>query len=197
MKGARDLDDSELKTLKEYFDNADRSLPENKHIERDKCFIWLGFWTGWRASELLQIKISDVYDGHKILDYITIKKNAVKGKTGGKSAPIYDDCKTMLLQYIKIYCTGFTHLFQSSQGVLTYRQMLRCVKKHFDNAGFTGKNLSTHTLRKTFSRKMFSYLDGNLVDLQSAMGHKSISSTVCYVSCNREKITNGIKNLKF
>jgi integrase len=197
MKGARDLSDEEIDTLKDYFNNADTSLPENKHLLRDKVFMWLGFYTGWRAGELLQIKIKDIWDGKRITDYISIKKSAVKGKTAGKSAPIYDDCKKLLENYILTHCDGFEYLFQSSQGgPLGYRQILRCVKKHLIGAGFTG-NLSTHLLRKTFSRKMYKALDGSLVDLQACLGHKQISSTVSYVSVNKEKITGVIKNMKF
>ena len=197
MKGARDLSDDEIDTLKDYFNNSDLSLPENKHMIRDKTFIWLGFYTGFRASELLQVRIKDVWDGKRITDYISIKKCAVKGKTQGKTSPIYDDCKTLLENYIVHHCDGFEYLFQSSQGgPLGYRQILRCVKKHLINAGFTG-NLSTHLLRKTFSRKMYKALDGSLVDLQAALGHKQISSTVSYVSVNKEKISGVIKNMKF
>lgn len=197
MKGARNLSDEEVASLKEYFSNADTTLPENKHIHRDKLFIWLGFYTGFRASELLQIKIKDVWNGKSVTDYISIKKSAVKGKTAGKSAPIYGECKTMIENYIINFCDGFEYLFQSSQGgSLGYRQILRCVKKHLIGAGFTG-NLSTHCLRKTFANKMYKELDGCLVSLQTALSHKQIGSTVSYVSVNKDKITGVIKNMKF
>ena len=111
MKGARNLSDEEVSSLKDYFANADTTLPENKHIHRDKLFIWLGFYTGFRASELLQIKIKDVWNGKSVTDYISIKKSAVKGKTAGKSAPIYEECKTMIENYIINFFYNFNYRF--------------------------------------------------------------------------------------
>ena len=193
MKGSRPLLDEDIQTLKNYFKNK----KPHKHDERDRTFILLGMYVGWRGSELLSIKIKDVWDGHRTTDYITCKKANTKGKVAGKTAPIFKDCKELLENYITNHCKNFTYLFQSVRGgPLSYRQMLRCLKTHFKECDLTG-SLATHSLRKTFAHRMYKSLNGDLPALQSALAHKSINSTVSYVSVNHDKIVDSIKNLNY
>jgi len=200
MRGARPLLDDEISGLKEYFKQKMQNNPHKNDL-RDKTFILLGFYVGFRASELLSIKLRDVWDGKKVTDYISISKKNTKGKQSGKTSPIFGECKAMLEEYIMNDCITPRYqaewLFSSPMGgPLSYRQMLRCLKFHFENCELTGK-LSTHTLRKTFAHKMYKQLGNDLPSLQAALNHKSINSTVSYVQINREKITEGIKSLSF
>jgi integrase len=193
MKGARPLLDDEVQMIKEYFKNK---IP-HKHDDRDLTFIRLGLFIGWRCSELLSIKVRDVWDGNKVHDFITCKRANTKGKNAGKRSPIFGECKEMLENYITQNCKNFEYLFQSIMGgPLSYRQMLRCMKKHFDGCALSNTNsLSTHSLRKSFAKKMYESLKGDLPALQSALSHKSINSTVSYVSVNHDKIVESLKNL--
>jgi integrase len=198
MKGARPILDEEVQAIKEYF----RTKPPHKHDNRDLTFIRLGLFIGWRCSELLSVKVKDVWDasapsGHHISDFITCKRSNTKGKHAGKRTPIFGECKDMLESYVSQNCQNCEYLFQSVMGgPLSYRQMLRCVKKHFDACALSNTgSLSTHSLRKSFAKKMYESLKGDLPALQSALAHKSINSTVSYVSVNQDKIVESLKNL--
>jgi integrase len=193
MKGARPILDEEIALLKKYF-----SIKEpHRNDNRDKTFILLGLYTGFRCSELLSIRLKDVWNGFKVTDYINCRKRDCKGKIQGKTTPIFQDCKDMLEYYVKNHCKNFEYLFQSIRGgPLSYRQMLRCIKSHFNACELTG-NLSSHSLRKTFAHKMYKELKGDLPGLQACLNHKSINSTVSYVSVNHDKIVEGIKNLNY
>ena len=193
MKGARPILDDEIQAIKEYFKNK----TPHKHDERDLTFIRLGLFIGWRCSELLSLKVRDVWDGHKIYDYISCKRANTKGKNSGKRSPIFGECKDMLENYVTNHCKNFEYLFQSVMGgPLSYRQMLRCLKKHFTACELSNLNsLSSHSLRKSFAKKMYESLKGDLPSLQSSLHHKSINSTVSYVSVNHDKIVESLKKL--
>lgn len=202
--GCRPLKIDEVDTLNKYFDNA----PFHKHLNRDYLLIHIGFAIGWRMSELLQIKVSDVWDSNnnRVLDYIHINKNKVKKKIQGKSSLVSNDLKKIIENYLLKYSLPLKeeYLFQSPMIIgttkmlpLGYRQALRIVKKHFVNAGLDPSNLSTHTLRKVFSDRVYKAVDYDLISLQHAMGHKSINSTAAYVQVNKEKVENVLSKLKF
>ncbi len=201
--GCRPLKTDEVEILNKYFDNS----PFHKHLNRDYLLIHIGFAIGWRMSELLQIKVSDVWDfkNNRVLDYVRIEKSKVKKKVQSKSSLINDDLKKIIEKYIIKYSLPQQeeYLFQSpmlinGKGVpLGYRQALRIVKKHFIQAGLDLSNLSTHTLRKVFCDRVYSALDHDLIATASAMGHKSVNSTASYIQVNKEKVENVLSKLKF
>jgi len=193
--GCRPLTLQEIDSLRGYFSTA----PFHKHLERDKVYVYLSLQTGWRASEVIQIKVSDVYDPirKRILDRVNIAKNAVKMKTSGKSALLTPDIKDMLFHYITHYRPSI-FLFESPQGGhLGYRQMLRVCHKHFEGAGLDPSNLSTHSYRKTFADRVYKALDNDLIALQHALAHKSVSSTSAYIRVDKEKVETVLNKLSF
>lgn len=193
--GCRPLTLDEVDTLRDYFNNA----PYHKHLMRDKVFVYLSMQTGWRCSEVIQIKVSDVYDSirKRVLDRVNIAKNAVKMKTSGKSAILTPDIKQLIEHYILHY-NPRVYLFESPQGGhLGYRQLLRICHKHFEQAGLDPSNLSTHTYRKTFADRVYKALDNDLIALQHALAHKSVSSTSAYIRVDKEKVENVLNKLSF
>jgi len=57
----------------------------------------------------------------------------------------------------------------------------RALKALFALADVLG-NVATHSLRKTFAAEIYRLLDGKLEKVQVALGHRSITSTVAYLS---------------
>jgi integrase len=195
MSGCRPLTTEEVDTLRTYFNTA----PYHKHLERDKLFVYLSMQTGWRCSEILQVKVSDVYDPvrRRVFDRINISKNAVKCKVGGKSSPLTPDIKHLVEHYILHY-KPVVYLFDSPQGGhLGYRQALRICHKHFEQANLDPSNLASHTFRKTFADRVYKALDHDLIALQHAMAHKSVSSTSSYIRVDKEKVEGVLQKLSF
>ena len=202
MKGCRPLSPEEIEKLKSHFLSS-----TNKNAIRDYTLIFLGIYIGFRISELLSIKLKDIYDAKtdKVLDQVYLKKEFTKGKTEGRYIPVSDTCKELLLTYIrrynlrdKLYATQELCLFPSNRGLgdlpITTRQGNNIFKRAFKECGFTGK-LACHTTRKTFAQKCFNRLDRNIVDLQQCLGHKSINSTQSYISFDNERVNNAILEL--
>lgn len=195
MSGCRPLTQDEVDTLRDYWNTA----PHHKHLARDKLFVYLSLHTGWRCSEVIQIKVSDVYDPirKRILDRVNVSKNAVKGKTAGKSSPLTPDIKQLIDHYILHYRPAI-FLFESPQGGhIGYRQALRICHKHFEGANLDPSNLSTHTYRKTFADRVYKALDHDLIALSHAMAHKSVSSTSSYIRVDKEKVEGVLSKLSF
>jgi integrase len=195
MSGCRPLSIQEVDTLRDYFNTA----PYHKHLERDKLFVYLSMQTGYRCSEVIQIKVSDVYDPirKRVLDRVIVPKKAVKGKTAGKSSPLTPDIKHLIEHYILHY-KPMIYLFESPQGGhIGYRQALRICHKHFEGANLDPSNLSTHTYRKTYADRVYKALDNDLIALSHAMHHKSVSSTSSYIRVDKEKVEGVLQKLSF
>jgi len=57
-------------------------------------------------------------------------------------------------------------------------------------------NVSTHSLRKTFAKFAYDQPGGKLEKLQVALGHKSITSTIAYLSFNHDDIDQAIMSIE-
>ena len=87
-----------------------------------------------------------------------------------------------------------TYVFKSRNGnnqAITRVQAWRILQEAFAANQLTGK-LGTDVLLKTFARRMYMQVKGNLVQVQQALGHKNINSTVAYLSFREEEVTDAI-----
>ena len=55
--------------------------------------------------------------------------------------------------------------------------------------------LATHSLRKTFAHRIYERLGKDLIKTQRALGHRSITSTVQYLSFREEEIDRAIRQI--
>lgn len=199
MKGDRALSAEEVEKIKYYFNHR-----EDPNSIRDYTLFFLGLYSGFRIAELLSIKVSDVYCYGRVTDDVYLKRKNTKKKIEGRVGVLNDRCKTLLKDYIDHY--GLVGrlanepelpLFPSRKGgSIKPRQAHNIFKKVFRDLEMTGK-LACHTTRKTFASVVYQQLDRNPVDLQVAMGHKNISSTVSYISSDNKKIKSVLENLEF
>jgi integrase/recombinase XerD len=196
--GCRSLSDEEVTKLKKYF--FERT---DKLALRDYTILFFSLYTGFRISETLSLKVSDVWNGTVVLESVYLKRSHMKGKWQGRNVIMSERCKTLLSNYIHHYDLQVgEYLFPNNRSDpeerynITSRQAERIFKKAFAECQLTGM-LSTHTSRKTFAEKCYEKLDRNLMDLSTAMGHKSISATAHYIKTNNKKIQDVVKNLDF
>ncbi|MEI7841346.1 MAG: tyrosine-type recombinase/integrase [Methylococcaceae bacterium] len=171
---------------------------------REKTLLTVGFCTGFRISELLSLKLSDVSTGGAIHSHVTVKAANTKTKTS-RSVMLNSDAKkalTLLLEWLK--SKGFTDkstpLFISRKRAATgenkainRQQAHEIVKALFAKIGEFG-NVSTHTLRKTFAARVYEQT-GKLELVQIALGHKSINSTISYLAFGNDDVDNAIMGI--
>ena len=193
MIGARPLTRTQIKTVL-----------HNTPSKRENALMTLGFCTGYRISELLSLKVSDVVSKTgKVLDFITVRKT----KNGtSRTVKLNSDAQKAVKALANQVLSNpkadpNSPLFLS--GKLAKGNLLKAISRQhadrllkaiFEQAEIFG-NVSTHTLRKTYASLMYTALGGKLEKLQVALGHKSITSTIAYLSFNHADIDKAIEGL--
>lgn len=150
----------------------------------DKAIIELFYSTGLRLSELINLKIQNVYFGNRTLK--------VLGK-GSKEriVPFGKKAETALLNYIKIRDICITEntdfFFVNNSGKKLYpMQVNRLIKKNLSIVTDMKKK-SPHVLRHTFA----THLLDNGADIRAVkdlLGHESLSTTQIYTHLSPEKL---------
>ncbi|BBM67660.1 MULTISPECIES: tyrosine-type recombinase/integrase [Vibrio] len=73
-------------------------------------------------------------------------------------------------------------------------RLLKKLHKSHPNLGFD--ETGTHSFRKYFATSMVELNDANIVQVQALLGHKSVETTVKYVSKKKEDLQKLIKEMK-
>lgn len=149
---------------------------------RNKAILETLYSCGLRVSELVNLKISDLF-----LDDSFIK---VTGK-GDKQrlVPVGDPAKEAILHYLgqsrRLYSESDT-LFLNRRGKgLTRVMVFNIVKTHAAKAGIT-KEISPHTFRHSFASHMVEN-GADLRAVQQMLGHESILTTEIYTHIDTQK----------
>lgn len=191
MKGCRSLTDEEIEKVKAVFDGSFEL--------RDRAIFILGIRTGLRISEILSVKISQIFQDGKLTHHLYVPRRNMKGKVEGRRIPLHEEARQAIgLWLIELNkrqaITLEAPLFIGRKGqekAISRVQAWRILENAFAKAGLVGA-LATHTLRKTYARRIHKKLNFNLVDTQIAMNHRSLTSTVRYLSGDNEKVDAAI-----
>lgn len=187
MKGCRSLTESEVEVL---FTSL--------YTLRDKVLFLFGIKSGFRISELLSLRVKDVYQYGRALDRVCVARRFMKKKVEGRAVLLHPEVKDVMVSLIERNSLGpEDYLFQSAKGQnkpITRGQARRIIRQACIAGQITGK-VATHSMRKTFANKVYDRLGKDLVKTQRALGHKSVSSTVSYLSFREEEIDEAILGL--
>lgn len=195
MKGCRSLTDEEIPRVLE-------ALGRGRAPARDQAFFMVGIKTGFRVSELLALRLADVYQNGCLVEQIYVARRFMKKKTEGRTVPFKNEqaraaLKRWVDELLAAGATPDTFLFQSREGEnrpLDRRSAWQILRRAFAACSMTGK-LATHSMRKTFARVMLALLGGDLPALQLAMGHVEITSTTRYIQADLAKLNNAFEKL--
>ncbi len=193
MRGSRPLSRIQVKAILKATDSI-----------REKALLTLGFATGYRISELLSLTVADIYTNGVIHSHVTVKASNTKTKQG-RTVLLNSDAKkalATLVTWLKAKGLDDTApLFVSRKhtngfAAITRQQAGRLLKDLFALVGEFG-NVSTHTMRKTFAKAIYDMTGGKIELVQQALGHRSIASTIAYLSFNSTAIDNAITAMEF
>lgn len=172
---------------------------------RERALLTLGFSTGYRISELLSLKVSDVCTNGVIHNHINVKASNSKTKVG-RTVLLNSDAKKALTRLVEwLSAKGLDNtapLFVSRKhtngfAAITRQQAGRLIKDLFALVGAIGSSYSTHSMRKTFAKTVYDFTGGKIELVQIALGHRSINSTVSYLSFNTSSIDDAIHAMEF
>lgn len=179
MRGSRPFTDAEFSQVLETLSSV-----------RDQTLFCLGCRSGFRVSELISLRVRDVFQFSNVLDRVTVLRRHMKKKMSSRTVVLHPQAKSYLQNYIVQ-----NHL-QPDDLLFNFGRVhaWRILNKAFTQLELTGK-LGTHCMRKTFANKVYAALKGDLIKTQKALGHVSINSTVSYLSFKQEDIDEAILTL--
>ncbi|WP_216827633.1 tyrosine-type recombinase/integrase [Alkalihalobacterium elongatum] len=159
------------------------------HSKRDYLFFVVGINTGLRVSELLRLKVKDVFTNENVVkeyyEFNDKKKRYIYFNNKVKSA-------------LEIHAESFQlkeddYLFKSQKGdqPITRQQAYRIINHVARLAGLNQK-IGTHTLRKTFG--YHAYKRGVAISLlQKHFNHSTPSETYKYLGIEKNEVNKKIQ----
>ena len=184
MKGTRPLDNNEIRKVAACFTGTFET--------RNRGLFMLGVSTGGRISELLSLKIGDVWQNGRAVSDLLFDKSIVKGGEVSRAVPVNRDGRKAIEGLISWHREKYGKLdvkrplFPSrnkSGTVAMNRQTAHeMLKKAFEDAGLNGK-LATHSLRKSFAQRLYEE-SGDIYLVQELLGHRNVATTQNYLGVN-------------
>lgn len=153
-----------------------------KQSSRDFLLFVFGINTGIRVHDLLSLKVSDVWDGEQIREFLHISDE------GKKVHYLNQQVKLALNRYLSaIDFTESDYLFKSKKNNLpiTRQQAYRIINGAAKEAGIEEK-IGMHTLRKTFG--YHAYRKGIAISiLMDIYNHHTHAETLRYIGINQDE----------
>lgn len=152
---------------------------------RDYLLFVTGISSALRVSDLLKLKIKDIWDGKKVCEIISLKEK----KTGKyKQFPISKNLEKAIREYVDEYKPTDLeqYVFFSRQGTepLSRSQAFRILKNAAQAVGIK-ENIGTHSMRKTWG--YWAYKQGySLALLSDIFNHSSEAVTRRYIGISQE-----------
>ena len=193
MKGARPLTDNEIKRVHDAI--------QGQFVNRDRALFMLGVKSGFRISEILSLRVADVFSSNEIVERVAVKRSNMKGKIEGRTVVLHPIAKSSLKTWIEeLLRKGGSEsdfLFKSRNGEnqpISRSQAFKLLEKVYRSVGLSG-TLGTRAMRKSFANSIYEKLNRDLVMTQKALGHRNINSTVSYLSFKSEEIDQAILSI--
>lgn len=166
----------------------DRSKPEG---ERNIAIIETLYGCGLRVSELVNLKISNIYFND---DFIRVTGKGDKQRL----VPLGGMAKKHILLYmneirlhVNIQKGHEDFLFLNRRGKQLTRVMIFTIIKSLAEKAGIRKNISPHTLRHSFATELIQR-GADLRAIQDMLGHESITTTEIYTHLNQNDLLDTI-----
>ena len=196
MKGTRPLNNDEIRKVAACFDG--------RYAARNRGLFVLGVSTGGRISELLSLKVADVYQNGAAVTDLLFDLNIVKGGEVSRAVPVNVDGRTAIEALIAWHVEHYGNidveraLFPSRQGnrgAMNRRTAHAVLKVAFEAAGLNGK-LATHSMRKSFAQRLYEET-ADIFAVQEVLGHKSVATTQAYLGVNYASLKDAVEAIAF
>ena len=182
MKGTRPLNNAEIRKVRDTFAGV--------YAKRNRGLFMLGVSIGGRVSELLALKIGDVWQNEQPVTDFQFDKTIVKGGETSRMIPVNADGRKAICEIIAWHREYFgsldpdAPLFPSRKGKTAVKRQAihKILQAAFIKADLNGK-LATHTLRKTFAQRVYQKSD-DIFLVKELLGHKNVATTQAYVGIN-------------
>lgn len=189
MKGCRPLTENEK--------NQVLAAIDGRYQLRDRLLVLLGIYAGFRISEILSLKVKDVYQNGIVPNHVTVQRRNLKGKREGRSVVLHQAAKTAIIEYVQ-NTPRLSHdspLFLNQLGTkaISRQQAWNILEYAYSACGLTG-TLGCHSLRKTFAASIYERSGHCLLKTKKALGHTDVRTTEKYLSFAESEVEDLISN---
>jgi len=158
---------------------------------RNKAILETLYGSGLRVSELINLKISNIYDQEGFLRVIgkgNKERLAPIGSVALKQIKIYQQ---QIRTHLRIKSGHEDILFLNRRGAQLTRVMVFTIIKQLARKAGINKIISPHTFRHSFATHL---IEGgaDLRAVQEMLGHESITTTEIYTHLDREYLKSTI-----
>ena len=181
MRGTRPLDNNEIRLVSACF--------EGRYEVRNRSLFMLGVSSGGRISELLSLRVDDVWQNDRAVTDLLFNKSIVKGGEVSRAVPVNVDGREAIDALMDWHKEQFGHIKGSRPAfpsrnkggtVAINRQTAHdMLKEAFMAAGLNGK-IATHSLRKSFAQRVYEQ-SSDIYLVQELLGHKNVATTQKYI----------------
>ncbi|HEU4719620.1 MAG TPA: site-specific tyrosine recombinase XerD [Bacteroidia bacterium] len=169
--------------------SIDRSTPEG---ERNVAIIETLYSCGLRVSELVNLRISDLFTGEGYIRVIGKGNKERLVPIGGMAVKQIRNYMENVRVHIAIKKGQEDFLFLSKRGTKLTRVMIFTMVKTLAEKCGLRKKISPHTFRHSFATEL---VEGgaDLRAVQEMLGHSSITTTEIYTHIDREFLRSQVK----
>jgi integrase len=164
--------------------------------------VLLGVSTGYRISELLSLRVRDVWFAGRPADEVTIARRQMKFGRGcrrrsvrARTVPLNADAKRAVLTLVGADPEPARFLFRSQKGrnrAIRPKQAIRLIRQMAADAGIDARRVTTHSLRKTFARRLYDLTNHDLEAVRHGLGHRSVETSRLYLELEETVVTTAI-----
>ena len=169
---------------------------------RDRVLFLTGLYTGFRITEILSLRVADVWKNGEPGRVVTVSRRHLKGGAGpyasrlqSRSIAMHPGLRAAIATYVAQRFDGRTVdgaevLFPSRKGSnqpIRPGQAWHIIKQAAGQAG-AAERVATHSLRKTFARSVYDSTGHDIIVTQRALGHRSIGTTARYLDASEPEV---------
>jgi len=151
---------------------------------REWAMILLAYKHGMRASEVCNLRLEDIdlKNGNVVVDRLKGSLSTTQAVAGHRGEPLLDELKALRECLRQRRNDGSDFLFVSQKGGrLDRSQFFRLFRSIAADAGLPPEKQHPHVLKHSIASHLVS-ANVNLALIKQALGHKSINSTLRYVT---------------
>ena len=178
-----------IKDIKRVFDIQDYLRYKS---ERNYVLFVLGIATGYRAGDLVELKVRDVREALRIGKFVILEgkkknsKNIREKNIKPREAEIFPELETVLKKYIRDK-KDYEYMFPSRKGrgsikVDRVTTILKEAAEYFDM-----NDITAHSMRKTYAYTVYMENSCDIIAVKEMLGHSSIEETKAYLGLDKEK----------
>lgn len=178
-------------TVKEIDKLIDSIDIKSKNKIRNKAIIEILYSCGLRVSELITLKVSDLYFNESIIK-VTGKGNKERFVPISKGAINYiEKYLNEIRIFQKIKKGSEDTLFLNERGNGLSRVMIYIILNDLKMKAEINKKIGPHTLRHSFATHLLEN-GADLITIQNMLGHENIVTTERYLHVNRKHLVESI-----